>query len=53
MGTSELTARGNPAMDKNPIQGGVGILLVAGNQLDFINRVEQWFINLTRLQNTP
>ena len=29
MGTGEFTAGGNPAMDKNPIQGGVGILLVA------------------------
>ena len=27
MGTSEFNARGNPAMDKHPIQGGVEILL--------------------------
>ena len=29
MGTSKFTAGGNPAVDKHPIQGGVGILLVA------------------------
>ena len=29
MGTGELNARGNPAMDWHPIQGGVEILLVA------------------------
>jgi len=29
MGTGELNAGGNPAMDWHPIQGGVEILLVA------------------------
>ena len=29
MGTGEFNARGNPAMDWHPIQGGVEILLVA------------------------
>ena len=29
MGTGELNAGGNPAMDQHPIQGGVEILLVA------------------------
>ena len=29
MGTDELNAGGNPAMDKHPIQGGVEILSVA------------------------
>ena len=29
MGTSELNAGGNPAMDWHPIQGGVEILVVA------------------------
>ena len=29
MGTGELNAGGNPAMDLHPIQGGVEILLVA------------------------
>ena len=29
MGTGELNAGGNPAMDSHPIQGGVEILLVA------------------------
>ena len=29
MGTGELNAGGNPAMDEHPIQGGVEILLVA------------------------
>ena len=28
MGTGELNAGGNPAIDKHPIQGGVEILLV-------------------------
>jgi len=28
MGTGELNAGGNPAMDQHPIQGGVEILLV-------------------------
>ena len=28
MGTGEVTAGGNPAMDQHPIQGGVEILLV-------------------------
>ena len=28
MGTGEFTARGNPAMDYHPIQGGVELLLV-------------------------
>ena len=29
MGTGEFTNGGNPAMDKNPIQGGVEICLVS------------------------
>ena len=29
MSTGEFKAEGNPAMDQNPIQGGVEILLVA------------------------
>ena len=29
MGTGKFNAGGNPEMDKHPIQGGVGILLVA------------------------
>ena len=29
MGMGEMNIRGNPAMDKHPIQGGVEILLVA------------------------
>jgi len=29
MGTSEFNARGNPAMDQDPIKGGVEILLAA------------------------
>jgi len=31
MGTSNFDARGNPAMDCYPIQGGVKILLVASD----------------------
>ena len=51
MGTGELNAGGNPAMDWHPIQGGVEILLVASC---YGNRDKLWpGGHLARMQTLP
>ena len=50
MGTGELNAGGNPAMDWHPIQGGVEILLVASC---YGNRDKLLMGLLARMQTLP